>query len=112
MLALDGLETEAGPKALGKSHAPAQLDPPQRQEAAERNKTDEVPEGVRRANTTRYLEYLKMVKMERKLTRKILEGPGLKQSAPPPALRGASNGVRRKRGPPHHGRVQEQLMIL
>ena len=38
--------------------------------------TDMTPEDVRRANTTRYQEYLRMVKLERKLIEKLLEGPG------------------------------------
>ena len=62
--------------------------PPQFQEAAELTKI------IRRANTTKYLEYLGMVKLERKLTRKILEDPGLKPPAPPPSSRETSYGVR------------------
>ena len=37
--------------------------------------TDMMPEEVRRADTTRYHEYLRQVKLERKLKKKILEDP-------------------------------------
>ena len=94
MLARDELETDVKPRALGEPHAPAQLDPPPCQEAAEKNETEEAPKGVRRANNIRYMEYLGMVKMERKITRKILEGPGLRMSVPPPSSRGASHEAR------------------
>ena len=94
MLVLDGPGTDAEPNAIGESHAPAKLDPSQCQEAVERTKTEEVPEDVRRANTTRYLEYIGTVKLERKLIRKILEGLGLRPPAPPPTSRGASYGAR------------------
>ena len=60
MLALDEQETHAEPKALGESHAPAHLEPPQCQEAAERNEVEEAQEGMKRANALRYKEYLGM----------------------------------------------------
>ena len=72
MLVLDEQETHAEPKALGESHAPAHLKPPQCQEAPERNETEEAPEAVKRKNALRYTEYLGMVNMERQITMKIL----------------------------------------
>ena len=83
-------DTVAKLKILRESHAPAKFDSSQQQEAAERAKTEEVPKEVRRANNTRYLEYLWMVKLERKLIRMILEYPGPRPPAPPASLRGAS----------------------
>ena len=83
-------DTVAELKILRESHAPAKFDSSQQQEAAERAKTEEVPKEVRRANNTRYLEYLWMVKLERKLIRMILEYPGPRPPAPPASLRGAS----------------------
>ena len=38
--------------------------------------TDMKPEDVRRANITRFQEYLRMVKLERRLIKQILEDPG------------------------------------
>ena len=67
---LEEQETHAEPKALGESHAPDYLDPQQCQEAAERNKAEETPEEVKRANALRYTEYLGMLKLERQTTRK------------------------------------------
>ena len=49
MPALDESEMHAEPKALGESHVPAHLDPPQGQEVAERDKAEEGSEGVKRA---------------------------------------------------------------
>ena len=69
MLVLNEQETHAEPKALGESHAPAHLEPPQCQEAPERNETEEA---VKRKNALRYTEYLGMVNMERQITMKIL----------------------------------------
>ena len=37
---------------------------------------EEAPDKVKRANGIRYIEYVKMVKMERRLRRKIMEDPG------------------------------------
>ena len=84
-LALDEQETHAKPEALGELHAPTHLDPPQCQEAAERNEAEEAPEGVKRANALRYTEYLGVANMKRRITRKILEGTGLRMIAPPPS---------------------------
>ena len=39
----------AEPKALGESHAPAHLDPPQGQEVVDGDETEEASEGVKRA---------------------------------------------------------------
>ena len=49
MLALDKPEMHAEPKALGESHAPAHLDPPQGQEVKDRDETEEASEGVKKA---------------------------------------------------------------
>ena len=48
-----------------------------------------MPEKGKRANAVRYLEYGKMVKIERRLRRKMLEDPGPKSPAPPPSSGGA-----------------------
>ena len=45
-------------------------------------------------NALRYTEYLGMLKIERQITRKVLKGPGLRVSAPPPSSGGASHKVR------------------
>ena len=90
MLALNEQETHAKPKPLGKSPAPAHLDPPQ----TERNEAEEAPEGVKRANALRYTEYLGMLKMGRQITRNIIEGPEIRVSAPPPSSWGPSYEVR------------------
>ena len=82
MLALDESEMHGEPKALGESHAQAHLNPPQGQEAADRNEAEEAPEGVKLANSLRYKEYLGMVKMERQIIRKLIEGPTQRRSAP------------------------------
>ena len=83
MHALDEQESHPEPKAPRGSHAPAHLDPPLCQEAAERNEAEEAPYGVKRPNILRYIEYLGMAKMKRRITRKIPVGPGLKMIAPP-----------------------------
>ena len=49
MLALDEQESHGESKAPRESHAPAHLNLPQCQEAAERNEAEEVPEGVKSA---------------------------------------------------------------
>ena len=67
--------------------------PPLFWEVAERNKAEEAPEGVKRANALRYMEYLGMVKMERKMTRKILKSPTPRMSEPSPSSGGASYKV-------------------
>ena len=41
-----------------------------------------MPDKVKRANNIRYLEYVKMMKIERKLGRKILEDPGPRPAVP------------------------------
>ena len=47
---------------------------------------EEAPEKVKRANDIRYLEYVKMVKIERRLQRKILEDPGPRPAIQDPGL--------------------------
>ena len=44
------------------------------------------PDKVKRANDVRYREYAKMVKIERRLRRKILEDPGPRPAIPEPVL--------------------------
>ena len=46
-------------------------------------------EKVKRANAVKNLKYGKMVKIERKLLRMIMEDPGPRPPAPPPSSRGA-----------------------
>ena len=53
----------------------------------------EVPEKVKRANVVRYLKKGKMVKIERRSRRKMLEDPGLRAPAPPPSSRGTPYGA-------------------
>ena len=91
-LALDGPDTHAEPKVLRESHAQCQ-EAAGRTEARRSRQTEDVPEDMRRVNTTWYLEYLGMVKIERKLMRKIHEDPGPRPPAPPPSSRGASCGA-------------------
>ena len=45
------------------------------------------PEDVRRANTTRFQEYCRMVKLERKLRKMLLEDPGPRPAIPELVLR-------------------------
>ena len=47
---------------------------------------EEAPEKVQKANNVRWREYGKMVKMERKLQKKILEDPGPRPTIPEPSL--------------------------
>ena len=49
--------------------------------------TDMTPEDVRRANTTRYQEYPRMVKLEKKLIKKLLEELGPRPAIPELVLR-------------------------
>ena len=71
-LTLDKQETRAKPETLGELQVPAHPDPSQRQEAADRNEAEEAREGVKRANTLRYKEYLGMAKMERQVIRELI----------------------------------------
>ena len=54
--------------------------------SAEKMVGEEAPDKVKRANDIRYLEYVKMVKIERRLQRKILEDPGPRPAIPEPGL--------------------------
>ena len=47
---------------------------------------EEVPEKVQEANNARWGEYRKMVRIERKLQKKILEEPGPRPTIPEPSL--------------------------
>ena len=47
---------------------------------------EEAPEKVQKANDARWGEYGKMVRIERKLQKKILEEPGPRPAIPEPSL--------------------------
>ena len=53
---------------------------------------EEVPEKMEKANAARYHEYWKMVKIERKLQKKILEDPGPRPAIPEQILHPALSG--------------------
>ena len=58
----------------------------------------EAPDKVKRANDVRYLEYTKIVKIERRLRRKILEDPGPRPAIPEPGVHpGIPGGHARER---------------
>ena len=54
---------------------------------------EEAPEGVKRANSLRYKEYLGMAKMERQVIRELMECPKRRRSAPPHSSGGVSYKV-------------------
>ena len=47
---------------------------------------EEAPDKVKRANAVRNLEYVNMVKIEKRLRRKILEDPGPRPAIPEPGV--------------------------
>ena len=85
--------THAKNKNLEEKHVPAPTDPPPSQEKADSDEANEAPDEVQRANNLRYKEYLGMMKMERHVKRKIIEGQTLRMPAPPPSAGGTSYEV-------------------
>ena len=53
--------------------------------------TDKMPKAVRRADAAGYQKWLRVVELEEKLKRKILEDPGPGPPSPPPPLWEASS---------------------
>ena len=82
----------SGPESFSRATSPAGGPCPPAGEVAKPSK--ETPEGMKRANALRYTEYLGILKRERQITRKFLEGPELRRSAQPPSLGEAIHKVR------------------